>query len=112
MRPARILLLLVAIIAGGLAAFLATRGSNPETVVQQVVVPSTQTKVLVAKQPIGVGERLTAAAVDWQDWPESAVRPEYITSAKTPDAPAKIAGAVARFEIFTGEPILDTKLVH
>ena len=68
--------------------------------------------MLVAKAPIGVGERLSAAEVEWQPWPENAVRPEYITIAKTPDAPAKIAGAVARFEIFQGEPILDAKLVH
>jgi pilus assembly protein CpaB len=114
MRPARILLLLVALIAGGLAAFLATRGGTPpQTVVETVAVPQhTETQVLVAKQPIGVGQRLDAASVEWQDWPESAVRPEYITSAKSPDAPAKIAGAVARFEIFDGEPILDAKLAH
>ena len=112
MSRARILLLLVAIVAGGIAAFLATRGTPPETIVQQVAMPATSTKVLVAKQPIGVGERLSADSVAWQDWPESAVRPEYITSAKSPDAPTKIAGAVARFEIFTGEPILDSKLVH
>ena len=114
MRPARILLLLVALIAGGLAAFLATRGGNaPQTVVQTISVPQhTETQVLVAKSQIGVGQRLDAASVEWQDWPQSAVRPEYITSAKSPDAPAKIAGAVARFEIFDGEPILDAKLAH
>jgi pilus assembly protein CpaB len=114
MRPARILLLVIALVAGGLAAYLATRGSAPQTVIQQVAAPEAQpaSKVLVAKAPIGVGQRLSAAEVDWQPWPSSAVRPEYITLAKSPDAPAKIAGAVARFEIFTGEPILDAKLVH
>ena len=113
MRPARIVLLLIALIAGGLAAYLATRGPGPQTVVEQIAAPAAvQTQVLVAKQPIGVGERLTAGEVEWQAWPESAVRGEYITSAKSPDAPAKIAGTVARFEIFQGEPILDAKLVH
>jgi pilus assembly protein CpaB len=113
MRPARILLLLIALVAGGLAAWLATRGSAPEVVTQVVAPqPATQTQVLVAKSAIGVGQRLTAGDVDWQQWPDAAVRPEYITIAKTPDAPAKIAGAVARFEIFAGEPILDSKLAH
>jgi pilus assembly protein CpaB len=113
MRPARILLLLVAIVAGGLAAFLATRNSAPPTVVQQIAArPETGTEVLVAKGPIGVGQRLTANDVEWQSWPDASVRPEYITIAKTPDAPAKISNAVARFEIFEGEPILDQKLVH
>ena len=115
MRPARILLLLVAIIAGGLAAFLATRGSGPAPIVQEIVAPKQEaagTEVLVAKGPIGVGQRLRTSDVEWQAWPDGAVRPEYITIAKTPDAPTKITGAVARFEIFQGEPILDQKLVH
>jgi pilus assembly protein CpaB len=114
MRPARILLLLVALVAGGLAAFLATRNSGPATVVQKIAAPmeQSQTKILVAKAPIGVGERLSAADVEWQSWPEGDIRPEYITIAKSPDATAQISGAVARFEIFQGEPILDAKLVH
>lgn len=114
MRPARILLLLVAIIAGGLAAFLATRGSAPVTVVQQVAAPEAKpsTQVLVAKQAIGVGQRLTPNDVEWQAWPDNAVRAEYITIAKSPDANTKIVGTVARFEIFQGEPVLDAKLAH
>ena len=64
------------------------------------------------RRPIGVGERLSAETVEWQDWPEGAVRPEYITIAAMPDALDQLAGAVARFEIFPGEPILEQKLVH
>lgn len=113
MKPSRILLLLIAIIAGGLAAYLATRGSAPTTVIEAAAPPQqSASKVLVAKVPIGVGERLNANQVEWQSWPQGDIRPEYITIAQTPDAPAKIAGAVARFEIFQGEPILDAKLVH
>lgn len=115
MKPSRIVLLLIALIAGGLAAYLATRGSGSAPDVQQVVVqqpaaPAAQ--VLVAKEAVGVGQRLSATTVEWQPWPQSAVRPEYITIAKTPDAPAKMSGTVARFEIFPGEPISDAKLAH
>src|SRR5438309_786214 len=114
MKPSRIVLLLIAIIAGGLAAFLATRGSAPVPEVEQVVStqPAAGTQVLVATGPIGVGQRLNAGVVAWQPWPESAVRPEFITIAKSPDAATKIVGTVARFEIFAGEPINDAKLVH
>ena len=114
MKPSRIVLLLIAIFAGGLAAFLATRGSAPAPVIQEVTTsaPQSATQVLVATQPIGVGQRLSTAVVAWQPWPESAVRPEYITIAKSPDATTKIVGTVARFEIFPGEPINDGKLVH
>lgn len=115
MRPARIVLLLVALVAGSLAAFLVTRGGRapaPATEVVTQVVEEAKTQVLIAKAPIGVGERLTAERVEWQDWPEGALRPEYVTVAAMPDAPAQLTGAVARFEFFPGEPIREAKLVR
>lgn len=113
MKPSRILLILVAILAGGLAAFLATRGDQPvETTVVTQVVQESKAQVLVAMQAIGVGERLTAEKLQWQDWPEGAVRPEYITIAAAPDAPADLTGTVARFEFFPGEPIRQEKLAR
>lgn len=116
MRPARIILLLVALVAGGLAAFLVTRGGgtpapqSPQVVTQ--VVEEAKAQILVARTPIGIGERLGPASVEWQDWPEGALRPEYVTIAAMPDAPEQLTGAVARFEFFPGEPIREAKLVH
>lgn len=115
MGVSRIILLVVALLAGGLAAFLATRGTAPPQVVVEgptQVIEEKKAKVLVAKTAIGVGQRLTAEAIEWQDWPEFAVRPEYISEAVLPDAPTKMLDAIARFEFFPGEPILDRKLVH
>lgn len=110
MRPARILLLVIAIVAGGLAAYFATRGEPP--VEQTAVAESETTQVLVAARSVGIGERLTPGHVSWQDWPKNAVRPEYLTQERLPDAPSQVAGAVARFEIFVGEPIRQSKLVR
>ncbi|MHB1102364.1 MAG: Flp pilus assembly protein CpaB [Devosia sp.] len=114
MKPSRIVLLLVAILAGGLAAFLATRGDRPVQVVQgpETVIEEAKIQILVAATPIGVGERLTAQTLEWQDWPEGAVRPEYVTIAAMPDAITEMSGAVARFEFFPGEPIREQKLVR
>jgi pilus assembly protein CpaB len=115
MRPARIVLLLVALVAGSLAAFLVTRGGRapaPATEVVTQVVEEAKTQILVAKTPIGVGERLSAERVEWQDWPQGALRPEYVTVAAMPDAPSQLTGAVARFEFFPGEPIREAKLVR
>lgn len=114
MRPARILLLIVAIVAGGLAAFLATRGSAPETETVTVteVTQESRARVLVASQPIGVGERLNEKVLEWQDWPAGAVRPEYVTIEAVPDATEKLTGAIARFEFFVGEPIREAKLAR
>ncbi len=115
MRPARIILLLVAIVCGGLAAILVTRGGRtpaPDTQVVTEVVAEPQTQILVASTAIGIGERLSETTLEWQEWPDSALRPEYVTVSAMPDAPAQLTGAVARFEFFPGEPIREAKLVR
>src|SRR5687768_6096209 len=99
MKPTSIVLLLVALIAGGLAAFLATQQSGPVQVVQgpTTVVEEAKTQILVATAPIGVGQRLSGETVQWRDWPDGAVRDDYISIASRPDALTDITGAVARF---------------
>jgi len=113
MKASRLLLLLVALLAGGLAAWLATRGGGdtPPDQPQTTVVQEARAKVLVAKMPVGVGEKIIDDDIEWQDWPEGAVRAEFITEAASPNAITDIRGSVARFEIFPGEPILSSKLV-
>lgn len=114
MKPTSIVLLLVALIAGGLAAYLATQQSGPVQVVEgpRTVVQEAKAQILVATAPIGVGQRLSPATVQWADWPEGAVRDDYITVAERPEALTDITGAVARFEIFPGDPIIEQKLVR
>ena len=115
MKASRIILLLVALLAGGLAAFLATRGDAPQTVEvagPTQIIQEAKAQILVAKTAIGVGQRLSAETVEWQDWPELAVRPEYVNKQALPDALDQMSGAVARFEFFPGEPIMEAKLVR
>ena len=114
MRPSRVLLVIVALCAGGTAAFLALDREAPAPtaapeVAAPVVVAPARVQILVAKQAIGVGQRLSDATAGWQDWPEGSVLPQYVTQAATPDA---MTGAVARFEIFPGEPIRQDKLIR
>jgi pilus assembly protein CpaB len=112
MKPSRIVLLLVAILAGGLAAFLATRNSSTpsQVVTAPEVVQEAKTQILVAIAPIGVGERLSQQSVTWQDWPEGAVRPEYISIVNEPTALEELSGTVARFEIFSEQGYLSAVL--
>jgi pilus assembly protein CpaB len=114
MKPARIILLVLALVAGGLAAFLVMRGGDPvsQTEVVTEVVQEAKAQVLVAKTQIGVGERLDPAMLQWLDWPEGAVQPDYVTMAAMPNAPTELTSAIARFEFFPGEPIRDAKLVR
>jgi pilus assembly protein CpaB len=105
--------MLVAVIAAGLAAFLVMRGDGePQQAPQTQVVQEARARVLIAKDHIGTGQRLTPDILQWQDWPEGAVRPEYITASATRNAIDQMKGAVARFEIFPGEPIQQAKLVN
>jgi pilus assembly protein CpaB len=112
----RIALVVLAVIAGGAAAWLATQ-HGPAPVAEIAVQPAAKAppiptvKVLVAARAIGLGERLSSGAVSWQDWPQSAVQPGFITDANTPDAPTAMAADVARDEFVVGEPILPGKIV-
>lgn len=114
LKPSRLMLLVVAVIAGGLAAYLAVQRTpaapvaEPEAVVE--VVPEPRTQVLVAKEPIAIGQRLTAASVGWAEWPESALVPEYMDIVTSPEAVADVEGAVARTDFVPGEPIREARL--
>jgi pilus assembly protein CpaB len=109
-----ILLVLIAVVAGGLAAFLALGNAfnqpAPEQPVVVAQVPHDQ--VLIAKTDIGMGERLGVSNLEWQDWPQNTVQPGYITSSQTPNAIESMSDTVARFELFKGEPVQQAKLVH
>ncbi|MGJ8527491.1 Flp pilus assembly protein CpaB [Maritalea sp.] len=113
MKPARILLLAVALCAGGLAAFFALNsrpsGSDSEQVAEPVV---ERTRVLIATRTIGIGERLSSDMLGWQSWPEDGIRSEFVTDRALPDAISQLDGVVARFEIFVGEPVREAKLVR
>ncbi|MCF4097472.1 Flp pilus assembly protein CpaB [Maritalea mediterranea] len=114
MKPARLILVLVALVAGGLAAFFALNtGNRPEPAPQIAEEePVQQVRVLIASRSIGVGEYLTPSAVSWQVWPEDAIQPEFITDDRLPDAPQQMEGTISRFEIFAGDPIREAKLVR
>jgi len=114
--PSRVALLAVALVAGGIAAYLALHRDDPAPApapepakaVEVKAPPAVQ--VLVAKAQIGIGQKLTADEMEWQTWPEAALRPEYITVSASPDAMKTFSGSVVRSEFIAGEPIRQQKL--
>ena len=111
----RLLLLGVALLAGGVAAFLAVHHDEPvpaPPVAVETVKPAPATQILVAKTEIGIGQRLTASMLEWQDWPEATLRPDYVTIAAVPEAMTAMTNSVARGEFFPGEPIRAEKLTE
>ncbi|RYE07760.1 MAG: Flp pilus assembly protein CpaB [Hyphomicrobiales bacterium] len=114
LKPSRLLLIAIALVAGGTAAFLALqRSPAPEPAPVEIAAPAAVapvTQVLVAKTGIPVGQRLDATMLEWQTWPDTALRPEYITDAATPEALTGMGDKVARMAFVPGEPIRSEKL--
>jgi len=123
LKPSRLALLGVALVAGGVAAYFATTMDQGTTVAPAPVPeiaqpveqpapppPAPMTQILVATQAIGMGARLSAATVEWKNWPTDAMRDDYITNEARPEAIGEMAGSIARFEFFPGEPIRAEKL--
>lgn len=112
MKAARLVVLTVAIAAGGVAAMLAAgSGKHPETKVQ----PAAQVAsvdVLVAKTDIGIGQKISPQDVAWQAWPLDAKTGNFIRRTDHPGAIEGLAGSIARGPFVSGEPIREAKLVH
>ena len=106
----RLVLVVVALLAGGTAAYLATQHEPAVVVAPVEPAKAPTTQILVAKLAIGIGQRLSPATLAWEDWPEAAVRPEYITVSASPAAMTDMAGSMARTDFVEGEPIRAQKL--
>src|SRR5262245_21683639 len=109
MKPARIVVLVIALAAGGIAALLASRSDKeapPEPVAQLETVD-----VLVANSDIGVGTKVTAGEFRWQPWPAVSAGPQFIRKSDRPDAIEQFVGSVTRASFAAGEPIRDGRLI-
>jgi pilus assembly protein CpaB len=112
MNIARIVVLLIALGAGGFAAYLASGTGPVNKAPQAAPVAQLQTvDVLVAKSDIGLGQTLKPDDVQWQTWPASGASNAFIHRNEQPDAPAKVAGSIVRVPFIAGEPIREQKLV-
>jgi len=111
MKPARILILLVALGAGGFAAFLASGDNNKEAPAPVPVVQIETVDVLVAKADIGMGQSVSEQNIHWQSWPASAANSNFVRKPERPEAVQQIAGSIARTPFLTGEPIREGKLI-
>ncbi len=111
MNTARIVVLAIAIGAGGIAAYLAS-GSDKEVAQPVAAAPQIPTMdVLVAKDDIGLGQTVTAENMQWQTWTESSSSGSFIRKKDRPDAIKDIVGSIARAPFIAGEPMREQKLV-
>jgi pilus assembly protein CpaB len=111
MYTARIVVLTIALSAGGVAAYLA-RGSDTKPALPVEPVVQLQTvDVLVAKADIGLGQSVTPDNLQWQTWPAATASNSFIRRGERPEAVKEVAGSIARSPFLVGEPIREQKLV-
>jgi pilus assembly protein CpaB len=110
MNTARIVVLIIALGAGGVAAYLASGSDNKPAPAQPVAQMET-VDVLVAKSDIGLGQTVKLEDLLWQTWPASTVSNTFIRRSDRPDATTQVAGSIARAPFIAGEPIREQKLV-
>ena len=109
MKAARIVVLAVALAAGGAAAFLIYSGDDkklPAPVAQMSTVD-----VLIAKVDINMGTAVSAQDFGWQAWPAATTGDGYVTKKARPNAIEELAGSITRAPFTAGEPIREAKLI-
>ena len=110
MNTARIVVLAIAVGAGGIAAYLVSGSDTPQTPAQPVVQLKT-VDVLVAKSDVGLGQSLKPEDLQWQTWPADSASGTFIKRSERPDATTQVTGSIARAPFIAGEPIREQKLV-
>jgi pilus assembly protein CpaB len=110
MNKPRIVVLAIAIVAGGIAAYLAS-GSNDKPAPAPQAVQMQTVDILVAKSDIGLGQSVKPDDLQWQAWPASTSSGNFISRASKADAIKEITGSIARSPFVAGEPIREQKLV-
>jgi pilus assembly protein CpaB len=111
MNTARIVVLAIAVCAGGVAAYLAS-GSEPKQAAAPSPPPRMETAdVLVAKSDIALGQVVKPEDLQWQSWPASTASSNFIRRSDRSDAITQFTGSIARSPLLAGEPVRDSKLV-
>jgi len=111
MNTARIVVLTIAIGAGGIAAYLASGSDNQPAAPAAPVAQLQTVDILVAKSDIGLGQSVKPEDMQWQTWPAASASNNLISRASRAEAMREITGSIARSPFIAGEPIREQKLV-
>jgi pilus assembly protein CpaB len=115
MKLFRVLVLVIALVAGGVAAYLAINlgpSGAPAPTVVELAPQITSQDVLVAASDIVQGAKITPENVRWQRWPDDAMNGNYIQKQTRPDAIQQLQNSVVRNQFVAGEPIREVKLAR
>jgi len=114
MNTPRLIVLGLAAVAAGGAAFLARGllGGGTPSVKASLPPPVTTSEVLVAASDLAPGQKLQPEQLRWQKWPKNAIDPSFMTQEMVPNLETTMKGTIVRSPIVTGEPITEAKVVH
>jgi pilus assembly protein CpaB len=109
----RIVVLVIALGAGAVAAMLASGNRTPEApkAPEPPPPPLATVEVLVAKNNLDTGKVIQQGDVDWQIWPAASANPNFVRKTDRPDAIKDFVGSIVREPMAQGEPIRDPKVV-
>lgn len=114
MKPARLAVLGIALLAGTVAVVLVMRGGQaPAPVIVQSAAPQAAktVDVLVAASELAMGHGLKAGDMRWQAWPAEASPGGAITRTEAPNGLEELSGSIVRTGFLSGEPIRREKLI-
>jgi len=111
MYTARIIVLVIALAAGGVAAYLVSGSDDNKPAPAAPVAQLPTVDILVAKSEIGLGQIIKPEDLQWQTWPAATASSSFIRRSERPNATTQIAGSIARGMFIAGEPIREQKLV-
>lgn len=108
----RTLLFSIALVSGGVAAWLVASMQPAETRTADagLITPLRMEQILVSVTDLEQGTQLLPDHLRWQSWPAEAVSAAYILRSLRPEAAEKLTGSVVRGKIVAGEPVVDAKL--
>jgi pilus assembly protein CpaB len=105
MKAARLVVLGVAVAAGGIAAFLAASNKESAPPPPPQAAPLETVDVLVAQSDLTRGQVIEGGDIGWQTWPAAAANSSFIKKSDQPNAPDQFIGAIVRVGMVAGDPI-------
>jgi pilus assembly protein CpaB len=108
----RLLIFFVALVAAGLAAWLAMSMQSGKAPVVAQVPEAPINEVLVASLDLEQGQKLSEENMRWQAWPDEASNSAFISRTAHADALQALKGSIVRSHIVSGEPIREDKLAR
>ncbi|MFZ3581687.1 Flp pilus assembly protein CpaB [Loktanella sp. DJP18] len=102
----RLIVVLIALLAGGGAGWLALEATWREPPLQETIaIEAPKVDVLTPRLDLMRGAKLDKSLLTWASWPADRVSPGMILKDEQPEALSDLSGSVLRSNLYAGEPV-------